>query len=278
MEFRMLGPQFFGPSVMDPFESAAGLVGLARDEFEEVAKSVLVMVLHRPSEGLNAGYFNNAGPWAFYGTLFGAVADQWGGIMDITRCNMATTFLEIISSRPNVEYLCMMDADQNVPWDAPYRLARWKKGIVTGVVCSMHHQRGIYANILVEDDKGISRFPTFHKTKVIPGKGLREIRACGSGLVCIHKSVFEKILDSGEWPFKIPDEIRTDCCKNGVLKKSEDIYFCEQARNNGFKVFVDFSVRAVHYKVTPIDWPFDAVEHAMNPNDWNVAPGDYRHG
>ena len=74
----------------------------------------------------------------------------------------------------------------------------------------------------------------FHE---IPEDKLMEVITCGLGCVLIKKEVLEKI------EFRhVKDEDPWD-----------DLWFCEDAREKGFKVYVDTGVRCKHY-VRGMDW------------------------
>jgi hypothetical protein len=68
--------------------------------------------------------------------------------------------------------------------------------------------------------------------------GLVECDAICSGAICIHRSVFEKI--------------RPAFCEQyddwGIVTKSDDIYFCERAKEQGFKIYADLDVKCEHLK------------------------------
>jgi len=66
---------------------------------------------------------------------------------------------------------------------------------------------------------------------------LVEVDACGMGCMLIKKSVFEKL----EEPyFQYTPRSKTS------LQKGEDYYFCEKAKDAGFKIFCDTSVICGH--------------------------------
>ena len=71
----------------------------------------------------------------------------------------------------------------------------------------------------------------------VPENELIESITCGLGCVLIKRNVLEKI------EFRhIKDEEPWD-----------DLWFCEDVREKGFKVYVDTSVRCKHY-VNGMDW------------------------
>ena len=264
-------------STADSVQLFQPFMGLSPDEFKELAAKILIVVPHR-GEGINKKLFRNAGIWAILGTPTADVTDGFGGFIEVTRGGIVRTFLQYARDNPKIEYCVMIDNDEGVDWDAPYRLAQWGKKVVSGIVCSFSTNKGgIFACITVKDENGIARFPTVKKTSKIPSQGLREIESAGTGLLCVHKSVFQEILDAGDNPFMIPEEVRKHCCATGTLKLGEDMAFAERCRDRGIKMYVDFSVRAEHFKTVSIAWPQELVDPSIDPRTWAVASNDYVH-
>lgn len=253
-------------------------LGLSQEEFGALSQSIYIMVVHRPSEGFPPTLTNSIFWWGHYGTTYTPFPDQFGGFIEMVRGAMARQFLEHAAAYPKLKYLVLIDADQGVAHDAPYRLAFWDKPVVSGVVCSFNQQRGAWANFTVNDKSGVARFPSVRFTKKMPMRGLIEVNSCGTGLMCIRKDVLEKILEEGERPFMIPDDVRKQSYDVGTMKYGEDISFCHQVKDSGFPVHVDLSVRAEHYKLLSIGWPEFALDPELDPADWEVAVEDYHHG
>jgi hypothetical protein len=253
------------------------ILGMPESEFAALAASVMIAVPHRPSEGVHPGIAMAAGLWARCSTPISYVEDQFAGNIAELRMGIVRAFLEYARFNPQVQYLVMIDSDESVQWDAPYRLAAWGEDIVTGVVCSYNRSRGIFACITLKDRYGIPRFPSLNFTRKMPSRGLIEIAGCGAGLLCIKKSVLEKFAESGEIPFYIPEESRKACWETGTLKIGEDIAFTKAAERLGFKLYADLSVRAQHFKTVCVEWPEHALDHEMNPQEWQVDARDYAH-
>lgn len=265
-------------SAASQIEVVQPIMGMPEEEFAKLAGSVLVVVPHRPSEGVNSGLALNFGFWARFGTKITCNEDQFGGFIEQTRANICTLFRQVRKDMPELKFLVMIDADESMSWDAPYRLAAWDLPVVSGIVCSYGQNRGIFANIFVKDEYGVARMPSWNKTKVIPGRGLQECHAVGTGLICIRGDVIDAIIDSGEIPFVMSPDERRSCFDTGVLKVGEDTTFCAQARKLGFGIHADWGVRAVHFKTIPVEWPASHIDHTRDVREWSVDPGDYHHG
>ena len=270
MEIRMLGR-------LDVVQDGSPVPGLSLEEFANLACSIVVMVPHRPSEGVDGSFILNSGQWALWGMNVAPVDDPFGGEIAATRGNMAKSFLTICRQRPHFKYLVMIDNDQVVEPLHPIQLAMWDEPIVTGVVCSPSEHGILKACFTVKDENGVARFPTIRYTQKLPTRGLMEINSCGTGLICIRRDVIEAVVARNEIPFKIPDAIRDQCWDSGTMKIGEDIAFCRQAQDSGFKIYVDFAVRAVHKKTTAFYWPEQLLDQSLDARTFKVDSRDYVH-
>ena len=278
VDVKIMGPDPQRMTGATMVEQTGTIMGMTEEEMGRLANSILVLVLHRKDEGVSGGIMAANGVWARHGMSSGPIEDRFGGHIDVTRAGMVKAFLDYCRDRPEVDKLVMIDSDEDVPWDAPYRLAAWDRPIVSGVVCSYSEGRGIWACFTLKDQYNVARFPSFNFTNKIPGKGLVEAHSVGTGLVCVKKKVYEDIIAAGEIPYLIPDDIRRQAFEIGTLKYGEDTWFCDQARKLGYKSYVDCSVRAVHYKTIPISWPLSHIDYNMDPREWRVDSRDYHHG
>lgn len=254
------------------------IMGMEQEEFIKLARSIAIVIPHRGSEGVNAGLAANMGLWKNLGTKVEPIEDSFGGFIELTRGGIAKTFLNYCVEHQEVDKIVMIDADENVNWQAPFRLAQWDLPVVTGVVCSHSPRRGVFANFTKKDRYGVPRFPSVRHTGMLPTRGLIEIHSCGTGLICIRKHVFEAIFEKGDIPFYIEDKMRRDAVSTGVLKLGEDMRFCQQARDLGHKIHCDLSVHAVHFKLVGICWPGDHMKEELRPEDFEVDVKDYLHG
>jgi hypothetical protein len=277
MDVKVIGPEPEQTSA-SKIEVVRPIMGMSEEEFAALARSILVVIPHRSSEGVTAGLAQCIGYWSRFATAVATIEDEFGGFVEMTRAGMVRFFLDYCRDRQDIRYCVMIDADENVPWDAPYRLAAWDLPVVSGVICSYSQARGIFACFTVKDEYGVARFPSWNFTKSLPGRGLIEAHSTGAGLLCIKKEVFEAILNDGDTPFVIPEEKRRQCVETGVLKWGEDISFSRQCEKLGFKRYVDMSVRGTHYKTVAVQWPESHVDYTIDPREWKVNARDYAHG
>jgi len=257
-------------------KTLAPIEGLEDADFAELAESIMVVIPFRQGEGINPGICQHFGMWGRIGMRMATIKDPFGGFIEMTRGAIVNMFLEYCQSHPKVQYLVTIDSDEQIQWDAPLRLAQHGEPIVSGVVCGYSPDRGIFACFSAKDENGVPRFPSYRDTKSLPAEGLLEVHQTGTGLLCIRRDVLETIIENGEEPFFIPEDIRRESVREGQLRKSEDICFAERAEKYGFKRYVDLSVHALHYKNIAIGWPVDQIDPELEAIDWKVSKFDYR--
>jgi hypothetical protein len=88
--------------------------------------------------------------------------------------------------------------------------------------------------------------------------GLEEIQRGGTGFMRIHRSVFEA-MKRPELEYDNHGELQWDFFRVGIKNReylSEDWFFCDDARELGFKVMLDTRIQLLHVGQVnyPIDW------------------------
>ena len=252
------------------------ILNLTEAQLFELAESIIVAILHREGEGVSPRLSVHFGMWGRMNLTYAFLKEPSGGFLEIGRCREVTEFLKLTESRPKLKYLVMIDNDEGIEWDAPLRLAAHALPIVSGVVCAYTDQKGIFACFTAKDRNGMARFPSLQLTQKLPATGLKEVVHAGTGLLCVRRDVFETLLARDEYPFLLDDETRRRSAQEGVVKKGEDIVFCERASAAGFPIYVDFSVRAVHYKTLGLGWPIEQIDPALDAAEWYPASFDAR--
>lgn len=121
---------------------------------------------------------------------------------------------------------------------------------------------GLYA---LKQEKLFWCLNSLSNVKFQSGKdGLCEVKYIGTGMLCVRRNVFERLIelkmaeefvtDADEKDrhgevlhdfFKVGVEVDTDLKKRRYL--SEDWYFCEMAKRAGFQVFADANNTGEHY-------------------------------
>ena len=176
---------------------------------------------------------------------------SWQGRQDIeihffphiqpTICARNTIVTEFLKT--DMQYLFMIDADQYVQRD-PFLWAKYDLDIVGGLCYII---------------KGTDIIPTILDKKVIENKewqledgyqvsefiidDLMEKDATGTGCIMIHRRVLEKM--QSPWFEYILNE-------NGQLRIGNDFYFCEKAKQLGFKTYIDIRLVSGHFSTIDI--------------------------
>lgn len=136
------------------------------------------------------------------------------------------------------DYLLMIDSDTIPPTDAldHIELIHSQPKILTGIT---HIQRaeGPRANVYIKPED--VEHPL--ELKDLP-KSRFTVAGCGASFLCVHRSVFETI--PKPW-FKSIEFDNGNIC-------SEDLYFCQQAKEAGFEIVCDPEIVCGHAKTVVI--------------------------
>ncbi len=141
------------------------------------------------------------------------------------------------------EWMLFVDDDQAFGPGILARLLSHEQPIVASLYLQRTHPFSPIAYTHREDDDLTYRPLFLHDYPV--EQGLVEVRAAGTGGMLIRSEVFRELVAQG-------------ICDDGVWFKdgeaSEDLTFCEKAREAGFDIFVDMQARMGHCS-TLIVWP-----------------------
>ncbi len=136
--------------------------------------------------------------------------------------------------------LFMMDTDQIYPLDCLTKLLTRQKDIC-GV--RVHRRYPPFDPILIRREKGNGKYYRVSDEEMFSGD-LVEVDATGTGALLFNMEIFDKIDEP--W-FKVITEISS--------RTGEDIYFCEKAKEAGFRIFVDTSIEVDHLATIAINKP-----------------------
>ncbi len=123
----------------------------------------------------------------------------------------------------NATHFVFVDWDVIPPVDAIQILHRHDKDIVGGV----YYSKDEFDKPMILKKKD--------KYEFYQGKGLEKVDVLSAGLTLVKREVYEKI----EFPWYCHD----------TFKQTEDIYFCEKAKEAGYEVWADFDLIADHVGV-----------------------------
>lgn len=131
------------------------------------------------------------------------------------------------------DYLFSVDSDIIIPKDALTKMIAADKDIISGLYIQRIPNTHTLEVYMDTPNGGCTNIPY----ELIKGRDICEIAACGMGAALIKSDVFRKM----EYPHFFYKEALTI---NDTV--SEDVYFCTKARNTGFKVWADPSIKCRH--------------------------------
>jgi hypothetical protein len=136
-----------------------------------------------------------------------------------------------------VDDLVFIDSD--MAWDAPdfIRLLKHDVDIVAVPVRKKIPQK---------TDFNFQLFPGQNKPDE---NGLLEVSRIGTGLMRISKNVFRRMFDISKKYSVVQNQVYAQVFETGIFNNemlSEDFVFCEKARQQGFKVYMDTKISCGH--------------------------------
>jgi glycosyltransferase involved in cell wall biosynthesis len=169
--------------------------------------------------------------------------------------DMSRNYLIEMAVRLGVDYLFFIDDDGVLPPDALEKMLEDDKDIVSAPMMTRNvRDNGKHAlccfekeTFYIGDQKTISKYHSISGFDTSKGY-LHKVDATGGACMLIKKDVFEALFTKHNGrPFEFTHEIY-QTKEHGVTLRniSEDITFCERARDSGFEVWVDTRVRPVH--------------------------------
>lgn len=142
----------------------------------------------------------------------------------------ARTGLAQYSLDRKCEYLCFIDDDQVVPTNAIQELVKIDKDIVGSPIPSRRGEKWI----AVFDEKG---------DKLAKFKGTKKVGSIGMGCTLIKTKVFKKMFK--KWKSLFDFEVIQN--EEGIfVEYSEDITFCNRARELGFETWCTDKITVTH--------------------------------
>ena len=147
------------------------------------------------------------------------------------------------------DYLFCVDSDMVLPNDCLEKMIAANKDIISG----LYIQR-IPGQQILEIYKDAENGATYHQFEDVKNAGVFEIAACGMGCCLIKSDVLRTL--------EYPHFVYTSALSHAHTF-SEDIYFCFKARNAGFTIWADTSIRCEHIGQTRFVLP--SVEVGATP-------------
>ena len=152
--------------------------------------------------------------------------------------------------RNQEDHLLFIDADLEFEPECVLKMLVAEKDIIcTPYRAKTNNPDSIQYTVSIKDP---------HNVKILPG-GLVEIQNGPAGMMMVKRGVFEKLIkDHPEREIKIhphqntfPKDLRIynfwDCNFKDGIWKGEDIFFCDLARQSGFKVYANITSAITHH-------------------------------
>jgi hypothetical protein len=164
--------------------------------------------------------------------------------VDRARNGIVQAFLaQKLDGKP-LTHLLMIDSDTVPQADAPFRLLAHDLPFVSGMtpIANRNKETGelefydnCFESVVKDNDGKVS------KTNIAQrGTGLRQILRCGAACLLVKRHVFESMT---------PPFFRFEMDETGTKHtRSEDIYFCDIVKDNGYVLYADTDVVCQHNK------------------------------
>lgn len=166
-------------------------------------------------------------------------------------CATARNRIAMKAQELNADFVMMVDNDVTPPRDALLNLISHDVDVVSGFymhrtagdnktteracVCRIHQPNGVpYFNYPAESEYTSDEL----RGKRESGEYLTQIHGGGMGCILIRTSVFDRV------PYPWYDWQNYPNAERSML--SEDLYFCEQLKNEGIPIYVDTRVSCGH--------------------------------
>ncbi|MDD5133674.1 MAG: hypothetical protein PHD81_00830 [Candidatus Nanoarchaeia archaeon] len=139
----------------------------------------------------------------------------------------------------NYDYFLSLEQDVIPPKDIIERLLKHNKKIVSALYFKLGNDNKTLLPLVLLEDKDSEGKTCYRRATLIEVEQnkLLNVACPGLGCVLIHRSVLGKI------------EFRYDKEQKGF----DDVFFCKDAENNGFKIYCDTSIKCKHL-VSGMDW------------------------
>lgn len=141
---------------------------------------------------------------------------------------------------PDLTHILWLDGDQVFPRDMVPRLLEHDKDIVGAWVNIRQNLKANVYKILYQNKRGGFKHRSYTKKEInkfiADGQPLQKVERFGFGSLLIKRKVWETMPRPWFWF----DEHHA----------CEDLYFCDKARENGFEMYVDWSLRSLHISLT----------------------------
>lgn len=178
-------------------------------------------------------------------------------ISNVSGCSVVSRVRNIIANQfleSDAEHLLMVDSDINFNADDVIRLLAWNqtKPIVAGIGVARKTEK-VFFSMLDQDEDG---------NVMMDKMGLVRAKRVGTGFIMIRRDVFLALQDKHpEWKYFDQNSQKTlqsffdfKSTPEGYI--GEDYMFCDRAREAGFTVWIDPSIKLGHMGVHEYEGSF----------------------
>ena len=204
--------------------------------------NVLVCV---PSLGqINSSLVGQLIGWAQKGAAIGFIT----GVYPVERAR--NEMVKMLEGMPeHITHMLMVDADTIPPADALEKLLALHADIATGLTHIFHDSdknnitigTNAFSRMYFNEEKGKEEQAT-----IAQDTGIQKFIRCGASCMLVKRSVFQEMIKDG-----LCFRFELDLMDNGKYK-GEDYYFCDRAREAGYRMLCDTSVLCEHSKTIKI--------------------------
>ena len=157
--------------------------------------------------------------------------------VDFARNKIVKIFME-----SDCTHLLMVDADTIPPEDAVQKLLDADKMIISGVTNSMIRdpRKDKFVALPMTLKRGTKRGEELMYFSYT-GKGVEEVDRVGGSCLMIHRDVVQSMILKGPMFLSQFDA-------QGFMTVSEDMAFCDAAKEEGWKIYAHYDVNCLHIK------------------------------
>jgi hypothetical protein len=280
---------------------------LLQEQFPDLIQQVALRIPCRSAQAPSPKLSLCASMWHKAGMHWDPFIDDQGGFIERVRGKIVWDFLNQDDLK-GFKWLVMIDNDMEPDLDLIHRLCRWDEPVIAAPCMTMHVDFGPIINFTRQDEGGMYRFPALkalmRRGLRVPTNGIMEVGHVGTGAIAIRRDVLEAFtwkmpadglleflkhqvadpnmselekshlalrvskLLAPDVPFMVPDYMRMEAATFGEIRVGEDIWFCNQVRRKGFKIYVECSAEVGHRKSLCLKLDEVFKDPELNPETW----------
>lgn len=166
------------------------------------------------------------------------------------------------------DWLWFVDSDQVFPPDTLHRMvatAAANDVKILGAVIPIITSTGLMGNVFVDHPESITHVVLNPFNEEFGEPGPKEFAATGAGCLLIHRDVLQAMHDTYGDHLSYFYEDRRPGASGENRWMGEDLTFCLNARDLGFRVVVDTSISVGHHKGNRTWWAEEIPDHMIEP-------------